>query len=117
MAGSSPSDQRPLLVEARQIWKFFGAIAVLRGVDLTLKAGEVHALLGGNGAGKSTLMKMIAGLYRLDRGELLIGGADASAMTPVTARQAGIHLVPAGTDAVPQPHRRRERADARARQL
>lgn len=94
MAGSSPSDQRPLLVEARQIWKFFGAIAVLRGVDLTLKAGEVHALLGGNGAGKSTLMKMIAGLYRLDRGELLIGGADASAMTPVTARQAGIHLVP-----------------------
>ena len=94
MAGSSPSDQRPLLVEAKQIWKFFGAIAVLRGVDLTLKAGEVHALLGGNGAGKSTLMKMIAGLYRLDRGELLIGGADASAMTPVTARQAGIHLVP-----------------------
>jgi len=94
MAGSSPSDPRPPLVEARQIWKFFGSIAVLRGVDLTLRPGEVHALLGGNGAGKSTLMKMIAGLHRLDRGELRINGADASAITPVLARQAGIHLVP-----------------------
>lgn len=71
MAGTSPSDQPPPLVEARQIWKFFGSIAVLRGVDLTLRPGEVHALLGGNGAGKSTLMKMIAGLHRVDRGELL----------------------------------------------
>lgn len=94
MAGTSPTDQRIPLVEARQIWKFFGSIAVLRGVDLTLRPGEVHALLGGNGAGKSTLMKMIAGLHRLDRGELLVCGEDASAMTPVTARQAGIHLVP-----------------------
>ena len=94
MAGTSPSDQPPPLVEARQIWKFFGSIAVLRGVDLTLRPGEVHALLGGNGAGKSTLMKMIAGLHRVDRGELLVCGEDASAMTPVIARQAGIHLVP-----------------------
>ena len=94
MAGTSQTDQLTPLVEARQVWKFFGSIAVLRGVDLTLRPGEVHALLGGNGAGKSTLMKMIAGLYRLDRGELLVGGEDASAMTPVTARQAGIHLVP-----------------------
>ena len=51
MAGTSQTDQLTPLVEARQVWKFFGSIAVLRGVDLTLRPGEVHALLGGNGAG------------------------------------------------------------------
>lgn len=82
------------LVEIRDVWKIFGGVPVLRGVNLTLKAGEVHALLGGNGAGKSTLMKVLAGLYRPERGEVRLLGTLLSQASPAAAHRLGAYLVP-----------------------
>ena len=65
-----------------------------RGVDLDLRAGEVHALLGGNGSGKSTLMKILSGAYTKDGGILLAGGRELSLSDPESAHAEGIYLVP-----------------------
>lgn len=62
------------MLELRGIKKSFGNIAVLHGVDLTVRAGEIHALLGENGAGKSTLMKILCGILKPSEGEILIDG-------------------------------------------
>ena len=66
---------QPFLIEARGVTKSFGPTSVLKGVDFAVRAGEVHALLGGNGAGKSTLIKIITGTEHRDSGELLDEGA------------------------------------------
>lgn len=94
MTEIKPSGQRETLIKADNVWKFFGSVSVLKGVDLTLESGQIHALLGGNGAGKSTLMKIIAGLHPVDRGNLYVCGEEANHLTPVLSRQLGIHLVP-----------------------
>jgi ribose transport system ATP-binding protein len=80
-------------LQARGIRKAFGGVEVLHGVDLDAAGGSVLALLGENGAGKSTLVKIIAGDYHPDAGELDVGGEVFSALTPVTARQLGIRMI------------------------
>ena len=75
------------------IHKRFGATTALDGVDLTVRAGEVRALVGENGAGKSTLMKVLAGAYRPDTGSMWVDGVPYRAPTPLAARRAGIAMI------------------------
>lgn len=80
-------------VEMRGIRKSFGALDVLRGVDLTVGRGEVVGLVGDNGAGKSTLMKMLAGAVIPDSGEIRVDGQALRSPGPRSARAAGIEMV------------------------
>lgn len=81
------------LVRATGIRKSFGGIEVVSGVDLELRAGEVHAIVGENGAGKSTLAKVIAGVHRPEGGELELMGRRISLEGPRHAISLGIALI------------------------
>jgi simple sugar transport system ATP-binding protein len=83
----------PPLLEVEGVHKNFGPINVLRGVDLTLHAGEVLALVGDNGAGKTTLIKLIAGIYRPDAGEIRLNGQPIPLENPREVRRLGVETV------------------------
>jgi len=78
------------IVELRGISRSFGGVRALRGVDLTLRAGEVLGLLGENGAGKSTLVKIITGVISADEGEILVDGELTEFRNSRDARERGI---------------------------
>ena len=81
------------IVELRGITKYFGALLANALVDLTLRPGEIHALLGENGAGKSTLVKILYGLLAPDSGEVLVAGRPVKLDSPRAARAHGIGMV------------------------
>ncbi|WP_279050418.1 sugar ABC transporter ATP-binding protein [Cedecea davisae] len=81
------------ILEMRNIAKSFGKFYALKGVDLTVFPGEIHALMGENGAGKSTLMKILAGAYIATSGEVLIDGQPYAIKGPKDALKAGITLI------------------------
>lgn len=81
------------MLELKGIKKSFGRIEVLHGVDLEVRAGEVHALLGENGAGKSTLMKILSGILRPSEGEIWVDGTERHFADYDAAIQAGIGIV------------------------
>ncbi|MBB5159171.1 ATP-binding cassette domain-containing protein [Saccharopolyspora phatthalungensis] len=81
------------LVALSGITKSFGAVRSLRGVDLTLRAGEVLGLVGDNGAGKSTLMKVLAGALQHDDGEITVNGRQVRFANPADARREKIGIV------------------------
>lgn len=85
--------QKPL-VALKGIWKVFAGVPVLKGVDLELKPGEIHALLGGNGSGKSTLMKILSGVYTADAGSIELEGHPVEIHNPSHGHELGIYLVP-----------------------
>jgi ribose transport system ATP-binding protein len=82
-----------LILSATGIRKSFGGVEVLHGVDLHLRRGEVLALLGENGAGKSTLVKILAGSYRPDAGEITFDGTTHQSLDPILAKKAGIAMI------------------------
>ncbi|MEO7940103.1 MAG: ATP-binding cassette domain-containing protein, partial [Burkholderiaceae bacterium] len=89
----SASDTSTCLVELRNIRKAFGGVRAVDDVSINLYPGEVVAVLGHNGAGKSTLMKMLAGAYPIDSGEVVIAGEKASVRTPADAQRLGIESI------------------------
>ncbi|MDN5768058.1 MAG: ATP-binding cassette domain-containing protein [Humibacillus sp.] len=80
-------------LEVRDGRKSFGAVHALRGVDITVRVGEVTALVGDNGAGKSTMIKCIAGIFPFDSGAVLVNGTKAHIHSPAEASAAGIEVV------------------------
>jgi len=81
------------LLSLRGIQKSFGAVHVLRGVDLDVRPGQVTALVGDNGAGKSTLIKGIAGIHAFDEGEYTYDGKPVKVHGPKDANDLGIEVV------------------------
>src|SRR3954471_14919472 len=81
------------LVEMTNIGKTYGAIRALKGINMTVNAGEVTCVLGDNGAGKSTLIKIIAGLHPHNEGKLLVDGRETSFSSPRESLAAGIATV------------------------
>ncbi|MGJ5203756.1 sugar ABC transporter ATP-binding protein [Bradyrhizobium sp. HKCCYLR20261] len=89
------------VVELKNVTKEFHGIPALRSISFDLRPGEVHALLGENGAGKSTLTKIMAGVYEVTSGELIVNGAKVSFKTPAEALRSGIAMVFQETSLVP----------------
>ena len=65
--------EQEMVLEVKDVDKSFGDVRVLRGVNLGIRRGEIHALMGANGAGKSTIIKIISGAYTKDKGTIISG--------------------------------------------
>jgi ribose transport system ATP-binding protein len=82
-------------LSVRHLCKSFGGTQALDDVSFSLRRGKIHALVGGNGSGKSTTIKVLAGVYQADRGEVELAGewVPADSLTPARAREAGLRFV------------------------
>jgi ABC-type sugar transport system ATPase subunit len=94
-------EPQPVL-DVAGIRKRFGAVTVLDGVCLTIRPGEIHALMGENGAGKSTLMKILSGVHRHDEGSIRLDGVAVAPSDPRAAQQLGIAIIHQELNQVPE---------------
>lgn len=92
-ASAAPAAGEPPRLQLTGITKRYPAVVANDGVSLTVRPGEVHAVLGENGAGKSTLMKIIYGAVKPDAGQMLFDGRPVQVRNPQEARQLGIAMV------------------------
>jgi D-xylose transport system ATP-binding protein len=90
---AATTETRTATLELRGLYKSFGSVEALRGVDFEVRDGEVMALVGDNGAGKSTLIKCVAGIYSIDDGEIFYEGKKVSIHGPKDAAKLGIEVV------------------------
>ncbi len=89
MGEGNPRQMTPLL-DITDVAKRFGSVVALRGAALTVRPGEIHALMGANGAGKSTLVKIITGVFSADAGSIAVAGEPRTFRSPAEARRSGI---------------------------
>ncbi|KZL90556.1 sugar ABC transporter ATP-binding protein [Clostridium magnum] len=82
-----------ILLQMKNVNKQFPGVYVLKDVNFELEKGEVHALLGENGAGKSTLMKVLGGIYSIDKGEIYIDGQRVEVKSVKDAQDLGISII------------------------
>lgn len=82
-----------MLLEMRNISKYFGPVEALKGVSLSVNKGEIHGLLGENGAGKSTLMNILAGTYPASSGEIYFDGKKYENLTAKKTQKMGIRFI------------------------
>lgn len=80
-------------LDVRHISKRFGGVQALRDVSLAIGRGEIHCLAGENGSGKSTLIKIIAGVYRPDEGEIIVNGRSVEYLRPIDGVREGIQVI------------------------
>ena len=92
-SGATPGAATPYAVELRGITKRFPGVVANRDIELRVRRGEVHAIVGENGAGKSTLMKTLYGMHRPDEGRILLDGREVAFRSPADAIAAGIGMV------------------------
>lgn len=90
------------LLDLNGIEKNFGPVKVLHGVELSLQAGSVHALMGENGAGKSTLMKVLAGVHKSDKGTVSINGKQVQIVSPKHSQELGVAMIHQELSPVPE---------------
>lgn len=90
-----------MIIETKGLCKQFGEMYALKDINFSIKEGEIHGLVGENGAGKSTLIKILTGVYHLDKGEIFVEGKKAIINNPMQSRQLGINVIHQDRNLIP----------------
>lgn len=80
-------------IEVIQVKKSFGGVHALKSINLRIRAGSIHAIIGENGAGKSTLMKILSGIYTKDSGRIMIHGEEKNFTSPIHSKENRIGII------------------------